>query len=257
MRIAILASGSKGNAALIEHGSNLILLDCGVSLRRLSLSMNVLGTSLADLKAICITHEHGDHVKGLKQLVARTGLIPYMTQGTALKLGLNNQDYQQLRAYESVQICPEISATPYVIPHDAREPVQYVFSAGSSKVGFATDIGSLLPRVTSSLTGCETLVVECNYDPTMLENNLHYPRSVKQRIRGEYGHLSNEEGAQLVAQLSDTLRCVVAAHISDNNNTEDLVLHNLKTALQRKKVAPRLLAIGQNTSSDWLELVGG
>ncbi len=257
MRAAILASGSKGNAALIEHGDALVLLDCGISYRQLAYAAESLGVALGEITAVCITHEHSDHVRCLPMLAKRTGLIPYMTRGTAARIGLADGEFRRLVAYEAAELGGGLTANPYTVPHDAQEPVQFVFCADGLRLGFATDVGQLMPRLMECLAGCHALVVESNYDPTMLEGNPRYPRSVKNRIKGGYGHLSNSEAGEMLAEVSHPkLRQVVAAHLSENNNLPQLALETLAGVLQRKKLAAHLQCASQRQPTGWIEVSG-
>ena len=255
MRVAILASGSKGNAALIEHNSTLILLDCGLSLRALKSRTEAMGADLADISALFITHEHADHVKSLTAFVRKFSLIPYMTRGTALKLELAADDFRPLRAYKQENV-GELSVLPYPLPHDAREAVQFVFACeGGARLGFATDIGKPLAGISEILRGCNVLVVECNYDPQMLEDNSDYPRAVKNRISSGFGHMSNAQAGELLAQVAHPeLNCLIAAHMSENNNDPKIALRELQMQLYRLKIAPQLACATQDEPTGWIEV---
>ena len=255
MRLAILASGSQGNAAFIEHDSTLILLDCGLSLRTLKERAAQLGVALENITAVLISHEHTDHVKGLAACSRRLGLAPHMTRGTALHLKLAGSDFQPLRAYEQEKI-GALSVLPYALPHDAREPVQFVFASDDGmRLGFATDIGKPLARIIETLRGCNALVIECNYDPLMLEDNPNYPRSVKERISGGFGHLSNAQAGELLAQVAHSgLVRVITAHMSENNNRPQLAAAELQLQLRRLDIAPQLACARQNQPTGWIEI---
>ena len=255
MRLAILASGSKGNAALIEHGSTLILLDCGLSLRALTERSGSLGVSLADITALLVSHEHIDHARSLGAFVRKSGLVPYMTRGTAAQLQLAGGDFQLLRAWQQEEV-GEISLLPYALPHDAREGVQFVFAGGDGmRLGFATDIGRPLARIAETLRGCNALVVECNYDPQMLEDNPDYPRSVKNRISGGFGHLSNAQAGELLAQVAHPgLTRVIAAHLSENNNHPQIAIGELQMQLRRLESAAQPIWAAQDRPTGWIEI---
>ena len=256
MRFAILASGSKGNAALVEHGNDLVIIDCGLSHTQLCKRMQAVGVTPADLTAILLTHEHRDHIHGLKLLAHYTGLIPFMTRGTAHRLALGSADHRSIRAGEIFTLTGGLTVEPYTIPHDASEAVQFKFSVAGATLCFATDIGTPNDYVTASLRGCNALVLECNYDDDMLEGNPNYPPTLKNRIRGGKGHLSNYQAADLLARVTHPhLRLVVAAHLSAKNNQAPLVLETLAARLLNSGYAPTLLASQQDIPTEWFEVV--
>lgn len=255
MRFAILASGSKGNAALVEHRSRLVLIDCGISYRRLCERMGALGAQASDVSCMFLTHEHGDHTRGLEMLSRRTGIKVYMTRGTAHSLKLGSRDYLPLRSGDAVEVGDGLSVEPYTIPHDAREAVHFRVRAEGASVGFATDIGSPNDHVAAALSGCNALVLECNYDPDMLEGNLKYPPPLKNRIRGGRGHMSNCQASDLLGRVAHRqLRTVVAAHQSDNNNRPELALKALEAGLNGSRFAPALVSCPQGQATGWLEV---
>ncbi|MCY4325311.1 MAG: MBL fold metallo-hydrolase [Betaproteobacteria bacterium] len=255
MRLAVLASGSKGNAAFIEHDSTLLLLDCGLSLRSLKKRSEELGVALEDITAILISHEHTDHTNSLGIFIRRFSPVVYMTRGTALQLELAEDDFQPLRAYQP-QVIGSISVLPYTLPHDAREPVQFVFAEkDGARLGFATDIGRPLARIAEILSGCNALVLECNYDPQMLEDNPNYPRSVKERISGGYGHLSNAQAGELLALIGKAGPSkLIAAHMSENNNSPQIAEAELQLQLRKIDVNPQLTLAGQSQPTGWIEI---
>ncbi len=255
MRFAILASGSKGNAALIESKEDLILLDCGISGVKLKARMNELGTSYSELTAIIVTHDHSDHICYLDKIVSLTDIRPHMTRGTAQELGLREADFVPIKPDQSILLAGNTMLTPYTIPHDAREAVQFCFQADSTKLAFATDIGKPNSYLCLMLANCNALVLECNYDDEMLDGNNKYPPWLKQRIRGGKGHLSNEQAASLLHNIChDHLRHVVAAHLSDNNNTPAKVRNCLLAKLRNSGYSPALNIAQQDTTTSWFEV---
>ena len=256
MRFALLASGSKGNAALIESGADLILLDCGLSGARLKKSMQELGSDPAELTTIIITHEHSDHVNGLAKIASLTSISPYMTRGTAQKLKLRDNDFVHIQADTSIQLPGGTSFMPYAIPHDAREAIHIYFHGDDAKLGFATDIGKPNSYLCEVLAGCNALVLECNYDADMLNDNVDYPHWLKQRICGGKGHMSNDQAAKLLHNIChDRLRTVVAAHLSENNNTSEKARNALLAQLRNSGYSPTLSVVPQHHTSQWFEVV--
>ena len=255
MRFAILASGSKGNAALVEHRNRQVLVDCGLSLAELSRRMDRVGSSISDITDILLTHEHGDHVRGLVTLSKRTGIIPRMTRGTAHKLKFGDRDFIALRSGTKVDLGEGLVVDPYTIPHDAREAVNYRIRGDEAILSFATDIGVPNGHVAQGLAGSHALVIECNYDPVMLEGNPRYPVTLKNRIRGGKGHMSNEQAAALLAKVAHAhLRIVVAAHLSDNNNIPDLAVKSLCDGISGLRLSPRIIACPQGETISWMEV---
>jgi phosphoribosyl 1,2-cyclic phosphodiesterase len=233
MRFASLGSGSKGNALLIEAGNTCILLDCGFGPGEFTARISRLGLDAGDLDAIIVTHEHGDHGGGVGKLSARHDIPVYLTRGTYSGMGAEASaiaDRRFIDAYTPFVI-GEIQVTPYTVPHDAREPVQYVLSDGAARLGVLTDTGQPTPHIAQSLSGVDALVLECNHDLDMLMNG-PYTASLKKRIAGRLGHLSNDASAELVRAMDCTrLQHVIAAHLSEKNNTPELARAALAGAL--------------------------
>jgi len=233
MRFASLGSGSEGNALMISVNQTQVLMDCGFGLKDTILRLERLGISPAQLSGIIVTHEHGDHISGVARLASKFGLPVWLTHGT-----LNSQPKAFSKIADICEIAPQqvfsigdIEITPYPVPHDAAEPVQYVFSDGMWKLGVLTDAGCGTPHIEEMLSGCHALVLECNHDNDMLMHG-DYPYSLKQRIGGRYGHLSNQEAAEILSRLEiDKLQHLVAAHLSRKNNTPKLAVQALCEAI--------------------------
>ncbi len=254
MRFASLGSGSKGNALLIEVKDTLILLDCGFGPAEVSARMARLGLEGGDLDAIIVTHEHGDHGGGVAKLSTRYDIPVYLTRGTYSGLGAGGRAITGPRfidAYTSFVI-GDAEVRPYTVPHDAREPVQFVVSDGAARLGVLTDTGMPTPHIVEVLSGVEALVLECNHDLDMLMNG-PYPASLKQRVAGRLGHLSNDASAEIVRAMDcSRLQHVIAAHLSEKNNTPELARAALAGALN---CAPDRVAIAtQEEGFAWREI---
>lgn len=224
IRFASLGSGSAGNALLVESGTTCLMLDCGFGLRETVARLLRLGKLPADLSGILVTHEHGDHVGGVFRLARTHGLPVWMTHGTwvACRERCDALDLRIIDAHQAFAI-GDFEIQPFPVPHDAREPVQYAFSAAGRRLGVLTDIGEATPHVCASLSGCDGLVIEFNHDADLLERSA-YPVSLKRRIAGRYGHLENRAAAALLCQLDcSRLQHLVAAHLSERNNSANLV----------------------------------
>lgn len=231
IRFASLGSGSKGNALLVEAGGTRVLVDCGFAPRETELRLARLGVAPESVAAVLVTHEHADHVGGVARCVARFGWAAYASHGTAAAAGqLADCGVRRFDSHSTFAI-GALEIHPYPVPHDAREPTQFVFSDGAARLGVLTDAGSITPHIVAMLRECTALVLECNHDPDMLRNG-RYPQPLKRRIAGEFGHLDNAAAAGLLGEIgAGKLGHVIAAHLSEENNTPALARAALATAL--------------------------
>jgi phosphoribosyl 1,2-cyclic phosphodiesterase len=235
MRFASLGSGSKGNGMLVEQGKTCVLIDCGFSLKSVEQRLARLEKTLADLSAVIVTHEHSDHIRGVGVLARRTRLPIYMTPGTAAHYPADQRGEEipglcYFNSHESFVI-DDLELQPFPVPHDAREPSQFVFNNGRHRLGLLTDTGHITRHIESMLDGCDALMLECNYDTDMLEEG-PYPETLKRRVGGDQGHLSNVQAAGLLEVLDcSRLQHIVAAHVSEKNNTGDHARQALARAL--------------------------
>lgn len=255
MRFASLGSGSRGNALVVDAGDTKLLLDCGFSTRAVLERLGRLALCPEQLSGILVTHEHSDHVAGVFGLARRYALPVYLTHGTFTAAPQGKASLPDIRIIDSHSAFPidGIEVQPFPVPHDAREPVQYVFSDGRHRLGVLTDTGSLTPHIVSVLRACDALVLECNHDREMLAES-SYPLSLKRRISGRLGHLDNETAASLLFELGvGRLQHVIAAHLSEQNNRPGLAVHALASALD---CAERWIGVaGQESGFSWRELL--
>ena len=196
-----LASGSSGNAALVSCGDTHVLLDAGISARRITTGLKSLGVDPADLSAILITHEHQDHVSGLAVLTKKIRPPIYATPATCGQLAdqlPHGAELLQSRLPGAGFAVGELWIEPFATPHDAAGSVGYVLSGGGRTMALCTDLGHVTDQVRQAVAGCDLLVCETNYDPDWMRTG-PYPYVLKQRIMGDHGHLSNEDGAELAA----------------------------------------------------------
>lgn len=231
LRFASIGSGSQGNATLVEKNNTCLLIDCGFSLTQIQQRMERLDRGMGDLTAILVTHEHSDHVRGVAMLARKCNIPVWMTPGTAAQIDVSRIPVLQLFNCHESFIINDIQVSPYPVPHDAREPCQYVFTDGDSRFGLLTDAGCSTRHIEESLNGCDALMIECNHDSEMLARS-SYPQSLKERISGRLGHLSNEQSMDLLACLDcSRIQHIVAAHLSEKNNTPYLAQQALSQAL--------------------------
>lgn len=258
MRFASLGSGSEGNALVVEAGGGAtptrVLLDCGFSAKEVERRLARAGLAADSLSAILITHEHSDHIGSALTLARRWSIPLYTSWGTARAVGADEAAGVELNVLwgdETVEI-GELGVLPYTVPHDAREPLQFVFSDGASRLGVLTDVGESTPHINSVLSGCDALVLECNHDLDMLATS-RYPASLKARISGSYGHLNNEAAGQILAALDRSrLRHLIAAHLSQQNNTPELAHAAMAAVLGN--AATEIGIATQADGFDWLTL---
>jgi phosphoribosyl 1,2-cyclic phosphodiesterase len=232
VRFASLGSGSEGNALLVESGGTRLLLDCGFGLGETVRRLQRLGVEPGELTGIVVTHEHDDHIGGVARLARRYALPVWLTPGTLRGMDalLEGVDLRLVEGYMPYGV-GALELIPFPVPHDAREPAQYVFSDGARRLGVLTDAGSLTPHMCRMLSQCDALVLECNHEPRMLEGS-DYPERLKRRIAGPYGHLDNASAGRLLNELDRSrLQHVIAAHLSKSNNRPDLARAALSAAL--------------------------
>ncbi len=253
MKFASLGSGSKGNATLIQGGNTCLLLDCGFSVRELEKRCAHLQFDIARIDAVLVSHEHADHVKGLGALARRCGMTVWMTHGTWRNSRCGDiPDLQLFGSHTSKFTIGDIKVTPYAVPHDAREPVQYAFSFDDQKLAILTDAGCITPHLLGALNNLDALLVECNHDPEMLRNG-PYPPRLQARVAGDYGHLSNQQTGKFLSEIDySRLQHLVIGHVSEKNNTPELALAAVLS--QTSNLENKIRLLKQDTCSGWFEL---
>ncbi|HEU5284183.1 MAG TPA: MBL fold metallo-hydrolase [Burkholderiales bacterium] len=250
MRFAILGSGSQGNCLVVEARNTRLLLDCGFSVGETVRRLTRLGIEPGKLSGILVTHEHEDHIGGVARLARKLRLPVWLTPGTLRGLeGLfaGMDGVHLLEGYAPLCI-GDLEVHPFPVPHDAREPAQYVIGDGVRRLGVLTDAGCVTPLMVRMLSACDALVLESNHDPDLLAAG-DYPPALKQRIASRYGHLDNAAAAALLgAPDCSRLQHLVAAHLSQNNNRPELARQRLADVLA---CAPHWVAIAdQDTGLD-------
>lgn len=234
MRFSSLGSGSEGNALLVEVDQTAVLMDCGFGLQDTIVRLARLGISPDQLSGIVVTHEHSDHIGGVARLSRKFNLPVWLTHGTLRSQSKAFSDISLLREIDPHQAFAigDIEVIPYLVPHDAAEPVQFVFNDGARRLAVLTDAGCSTAHIEQMLSGCHALVLECNHDSDMLMRG-DYPLSLKRRVGGRFGHLNNHEAAAILAKLDvGNLQHLVAAHLSRKNNTPALAVRALCSTLE-------------------------
>lgn len=238
LEFSVLASGSSGNAIYVQTAQTKILMDAGISAKELQRRLDeVAGTNFTDLHAVFFTHEHIDHVRGLKTLYRHSTAQFHLTEGTydAVRNTIEaessvSERMTYIKSGDPVQI-GDILVTPFTISHDAQEPVMYRFDAGDASLSVVTDLGYVSDAIKDVLQGCQAYVFESNHDVEMLRAG-RYPWSVKRRILGDKGHLSNTDSAlALLDFMGDAEIDVYLAHLSEENNQPDLADLTVKSIL--------------------------
>ncbi len=253
LRFASLASGSQGNCLVAEVCGTRLLLDCGLNLRDTERRLAHLNLMPSEIDGILVTHEHGDHACGAFDFAAAHGTTVYLTHGTLGALRAGGRVIEGVRvsmiSSKDVFSVNGMEVRPFTVPHDAREPVQFVLSDGAARLGVLTDIGSPTAHVEQTLSGCDALVLECNYDAQMLWGGA-YPRWLKERIAGPLGHLDNRQSERLLGALDcSRLKHVICAHLSQQNNRPELARAALARAIGCEQSWIGLA--GQEEGFDW------
>lgn len=228
MRFCSIASGSSGNCIYVGSGCAHVLVDVGISGKKIEAGLNSIDLTGKDIDGILVTHEHSDHIKGLGVIARKYGIPIYTTGGTADAMsrmsGLGKIPeglIREVREDEPFSI-KDISIHPFTIPHDAAQPVGYRLECGGQSVGIATDLGKYNEYIVENLQNLDAVLLEANHDIRMLQVG-KYPYYLKQRILGDRGHLSNENAGRLLCRLlHDNLKAVFLGHLSKENNYEEL-----------------------------------
>ena len=236
LQLCVLGSGSSGNAVYIASATTPVLIDAGLSCRQIALRLERIGVRIADLRGVCLSHEHDDHAAGLPVMVRKYDVPLYANTGTVEGMRAHARlGALAWNVFETGQAfgIGDLTFEPFSVPHDAYDPVGFVVSDGHSRVGVLTDAGVPTTLIRERLSRCHAVVVEANHDEQLL---LEAPRpwSLKQRIRGRQGHLSNDHAAAILADIAGPdLQQVFLAHLSAQCNRGDLALACATRSLAR------------------------
>ncbi len=238
MEFAVLGSGSGGNASLVRHGTTCVMVDNGFSVNETVKRLARLATSPESITAILVTHEHGDHISGVARFAAAYDIPVWMTPGSYQFAQHKGLPHAGMLVLEEPLVIGDLEVLPVHVPHDAREPAQYVFTDGARRFGILTDLGVVTPHVLECYSGLDAFLLEANHDADLLANGPYHHR-LKRRVAGNYGHLSNVQAAGLLAAVDTSkLQHIVAAHLSEHNNTQAL--------------AKAAFAAALNCAEDWI-----
>lgn len=237
LTLCVLASGSSGNCAYVASEQTAILVDAGLSWKEIGRRLELIGTAASEVKGICLTHEHDDHMSALAVISRKTGMALYANSGTIQgvegKDGYSGLAWNVFRTGEAFSIA-DIRVEPFSVPHDTFDPVGFVLSSGASRIGIVTDMGMVTELIRQRLKGCGAVVIESNHDPKLLKKSKR-AWSVKQRIAGWQGHLSNEQAGELLTEIAGpALRYVFLAHLSSECNTPEAAARSAQAALAGK-----------------------
>ncbi|MBR7172595.1 MAG: MBL fold metallo-hydrolase [Clostridia bacterium] len=231
MRIVNLASGSKGNSTFVHYGDTRILIDAGLTEKKLQETLAEIGENISDIQGVCITHEHIDHIRAVKTLAKKYDMVFYVRKELAESSAFSDVEFKEGKLFKfenDVFSVGEFEVKPFEVSHDAVKPVGFTVRVfgNNSKAGFVTDLGVVSETVKRELLGAKIVFIESNYDEKMLFGG-KYPKIIKNRIDGTQGHLSNEQSLELAKFLFDGgTKCFVLSHISENNNTPELAYLN-------------------------------
>lgn len=242
LRFCPLASGSSGNSTYIGSEQTHLLIDAGISGKKVMEALASLSLTGEMLSGIFVTHEHSDHIKGIGVLSRRFDLPVYATEGTwqAMEgcIGTIARKNKKIIYSGEKTVFADLILSPFAIPHDAAQPVGYTISDGEKKVSIATDIGHPSDSVKEGIADSDALLLEANYDVEMLRKG-PYPYPLKQRILGDLGHMSNPTAGDLLAEMvTSRLRHVYLGHLSAENNTPQLAYHDVCERLYQRKIRP-------------------
>jgi phosphoribosyl 1,2-cyclic phosphodiesterase len=253
VKFASLGSGSKGNATIIDTEHGCLMIDCGFSIKETTRRLERVGKSPQDISAILVTHEHSDHWKGVLPFACKFSIDIYATAGCYRAVNVSPSTSKQFKVIcsHSSFMLNNVQVLPIPVPHDASEPVQYIFSYDQFRLGILTDVGNITPYIIEQYNRCTGLLVEANHDVEMLQAGT-YPRFLKDRVAGEWGHLNNYQTASLLSAIDqDIIQKLVIGHISESNNDSVRVKKVIEDVFT---CSEKIIYANQNEGFDWVYL---
>lgn len=255
MKVSVLGSGSGGNTTVVACSSGVYLIDMGLSAKQIASRLEQRGIDPDALSGIFLTHEHGDHVRGLDVFLRNRDIPVYANALTkeALKLGLKSEiRWKVFQTGQPFEI-DELSVTAFPIPHDAAEPVGFVLESSTARFGLLTDVGYITQSMRVHLKGSDALFIEANYDEALLEADTKRPWATKQRISSRHGHLSNTQAGEFIADIGcERLSCVLLGHLSSDCNNASVATETIRPLLSSLQVTD-LICAGQHEPTEWFE----
>ena len=253
MKFASLGSGSKGNATIIDTEHGCLMIDCGFSIKETARRLERVGKSPQDISAILVTHEHSDHWKGVLPFASKFSIDVYATAGCyrAVNVSPGTSKLLKVICSHSEFMINNVHVLPIPVPHDANEPVQYIFSYDQYRLGILTDVGNITPYIVEQYNNCSGLLVEANHDIELLQAGA-YPKFLKDRVAGQWGHLNNHQTASLLSAIDQqSIQKLVIGHISESNNNSARVKQAIEDVFPRSE---KIIYANQNEGFDWVYL---
>jgi len=247
VKICLLASGSSGNSIYVQDGTTGVLVDAGLTGKKIEERLSGIGVDPTRLRGIVVSHEHSDHIKGVGVIARRYGFPVWMTQGTLDASKKTFRGTERVCVFENDEAfhIGDLAFQPFQLPHDASDPVNFVVSDGDVQAAIATDMGVVTQLVYQRLRGVNLVVIETNYDRKMLMDG-PYPWDLKKRISGRHGHLSNDGAAEALCLLAkDGVQQAVLAHLSDKNNRPDLARATCQSQLEAQGIRDFPMAVAR------------
>jgi len=253
VKFASLGSGSKGNATIIDTEHGCLMIDCGFSIKETARRLERVGKSPQDISAILVTHEHSDHWKGVLPFASKFSIDVYATAGCYRAVNVSPSTSKLLKVIcsHSRFMINNVHVLPIPVPHDANEPVQYIFSYDQYRLGILTDVGNITPYIVEQYNNCSGLLVEANHDIELLRAGA-YPKFLKDRVAGQWGHLNNHQTASLLSAIDQqSIQKLVIGHISESNNNSARVKQAIEDVFPRSE---KIIYANQNEGFDWVYL---
>lgn len=252
IRFASLGSGSKGNGTVIDDGETCVIIDLGFTIKETVRRLARLNLTPEKIHAVLVTHEHSDHIQGVAGFSRKFKTPVYLTPGTHQSKNMGELPaLHRINCHEPFQV-GSFDVMPVAVPHDAKEPCQYLLSSGDTTIGVLTDLGHVTPHVKMHYRDCDALLLECNHDPVMLSEG-PYPYPLKQRVGGDYGHLNNQQAAELLEVVDlDRLSHLIISHVSEQNNQPTLATDAIQPLLTQWNGS--LQVANQLDGFDWITI---
>jgi phosphoribosyl 1,2-cyclic phosphodiesterase len=253
VKFASLGSGSKGNATIIDTENGCLMIDCGFSIKETTRRLERVGKSPQDISAILVTHEHSDHWKGVLPFSSKFSIDVYATAGCyrAVNVSPSSSKLFKIVCSHTEFMINRVQVQPIPVPHDANEPVQYIFSYDQYRLGILTDVGNITPYIIQQYNNCTGLLVEANHDVELLQAGA-YPKFLKDRVAGQWGHLNNAQTASLLSAIDQqSIQKLVIGHISESNNNSARVKQAIEDVFASSE---KIIYANQNEGFDWVYL---